>query len=790
MAGLTAARLRSIAGELRTLATTFGNRAVDIGTMRTSARTSLDDADEQWSGPRAMRTLTPVRDYLGRLDPIVLAATTAQTAVTTLATVADEVAAELERAEQLLAAANSLAGVTGDPAVEAEASELRGRATTLEASCAAAWAVACTAQAVALATPTALIRGFAVDTVFADGEQTSAAEYVFIVAQYAALTGTPIDALDPTGRVAAASDDWIELLSTTGIGEMYFAVLETAKQGDVGDADWNLSQSDLAIAAQNPARLRALFDQWADANGIDLDEATLDFLTAQAITGAMLLRAGGEDSYEDIDNRIQERQPGEGAATALAYVTGLTPVVGLNLVQVNGDPAVTNSWWTGLPGSQQRSLETNGPASLGNTDGIPAADRNEVNQAQLDEDIARLEEKRELAERGEGEPLSLVEEQTLENAYAAREVIQEQSRYEDPLNPDEPVVVQLYVYEPAAFGGDGRICVALGDLDTAEHVAVTVPGLLSDATGLDPVTSQRIYGEARFASGESVAVMDWMGYDAPSYSTSESSDVGDQESEAFDIAGVLNQDTARAGAEQLASDVAGINAMRPDDDPHLTVVGNSYGSTTSAIAADEFGLQADDLVLTGSPGAGGAETADDLSMGAGHTYVISGSTDVVTYLGETGGWDLADVAADAIPGVEQMGNDPAEDEFGAVRLRGEYYERNQDVEVEINGVPIELPGDVEGHAHYTDEGSESLFNVAAVVGGEPDLVMEADPRHKEPAFETHSPVDASLDDDLWDWTPGIDFDWSDEDVVEANLFPVDPEGDRVLDPDAYWTHAP
>ena len=41
----------------------------------------------------------------------------------------------------------------------------------------------------------------------------------------------------------------------------------------------------------------------------------------------------------------------------------------------------------------------------------------------------------------------------------------------------EPVGSQLYLYDPAAFDGDGAVAVSAGDLDTADNVSVSVPGL-------------------------------------------------------------------------------------------------------------------------------------------------------------------------------------------------------------------------------------------------------------------------------------------------------------------------
>jgi len=175
----------------------------------------------------------------------------------------------------------------------------------------------------------------------------------------------------------------------------------------------------------------------------------------------------------------------------------------------------------------------------------------------------------------------------------------------------EPLRAQLYIYEPYAFDGDGRAAIAVGNLDTADDVAVLVPGMGTNAAGITGDRALSVYNESRLASasGRSVAVLDWVGYDMPS---------GDPFS--GDVVGVVTQHMARGGAAQLAADIAGLRAMRGGDQPHLTVIGNSYGSTTTAIAASENGLAADDVVLTGSPGAGYADHADDFTTGPDHTW--------------------------------------------------------------------------------------------------------------------------------------------------------------------------
>ena len=64
---------------------------------------------------------------------------------------------------------------------------------------------------------------------------------------------------------------------------------------------------------------------------------------------------------------------------------------------------------------------------------------------------------------------------------------------------------------------------------------------------------------------------------------------------------------------------------------NVTVIAHSYGSTTTATAFADDGARADNLVLIGSPGAGRAESAADITgVPAGHVFVGSASSDPVT----------------------------------------------------------------------------------------------------------------------------------------------------------------
>jgi hypothetical protein len=84
------------------------------------------------------------------------------------------------------------------------------------------------------------------------------------------------------------------------------------------------------------------------------------------------------------------------------------------------------------------------------------------------------------------------------------------------------------------------------------------------------------------------------------------------------------------------------------------------------------------------------------------------------------------------------------DDFGATRITAERDGRGSLVN------PLDLPRE---HQSQFQPGSESLYNVAAIVAGRYGSVRVARPRHQEPLVEWGFPV-------------------------EIHLFPTDPEADR------------
>lgn len=364
-------------------------------------------------------------------------------------------------------------------------------------------------------------------------------------------------------------------------------------------------------------------------------------------------------------------------------------------------PDSVQQFFAELSPADRERLASGRAEAVGNLDGVPAALRDQANRRLMGLDLERLE-------AGEtAGAFTPSERRALENIRAVQISLQSVEQQTD-WRTGEPLVAELYVYEPVAFGGDGRAAVAAGQLDRADHVSVIVPGLGTTTASMADTGDRAVhlYEQSRHASGDSVAVLEWAGYDAPSGSLISG-----------DVLGVVTQRMARAGAHQLAQDVAGLQAMRGDTSMHLTVIGHSYGAITAAIAADELGLQVDDLILVGSPGAGRAGDANELTTGRDHTWVGSASRDFVTSLAVTGWMDPTQVIAGThgIP-PELLGNDPAEDDFHAQRFQAEHVGR---------GDSWNLNDHID---RYFEERTESLHNMAAIVTGNYEHVQRAEPR--------------------------------------------------------------
>jgi pimeloyl-ACP methyl ester carboxylesterase len=210
--------------------------------------------------------------------------------------------------------------------------------------------------------------------------------------------------------------------------------------------------------------------------------------------------------------------------------------------------------------------------------------------------------------------------------------------------------------------------------------------------------------------------MMWLGYDAP---------------DAFYDAATLTEGRAEDGGGRFADAIDGLRASRPYDTAHLTVIGHSYGSTTVAHAATDRHIDVDDIVLVGSPGAGGGvDHASELGVGADHVWVGRNSEDLVAALGDHG-W----VGGHTLFGAG-LGNDPSEDDFGAHRFEAEDVTRSG------------WHRGVGQHGNYFNVDTESLYNIGRVVDGHGGDVRLAD--------HTYDPFIGGPEDPEQDRTPSSD----------------------------------
>lgn len=350
-------------------------------------------------------------------------------------------------------------------------------------------------------------------------------------------------------------------------------------------------------------------------------------------------------------------------------------------------PEEVKDWWDGLTEAEREAVIAAYPDRVGQGDGLPADARDQANRILLDDDLARL------AAKAEDGTISPLERRMLENAEKTRDAVANADAYTDPLEPTVIPGGTLWLYDPAAYDGDGRVAVAVGDLDTATDVAMFTPGITTDMQDTVRYTDQmmNLYEATRFSGdGSSVATMFWLGYDAPHGVTD---------------GATLTEGRAEEGGRNLSDAIDGLRASRSDDPAHLTAIGHSYGSTTTSYAAHGDSVDLDAVVLIGSPGAGPADEASDFGVGADHVYVGRDSRDFVATLGDEGWIGTGGLG---------LGADPSSEDFDATRFEAEDVDRSWHTNT----------GDA--HGSYLNNDTESLYNIGRIVDGHGDEVNVAD----------------------------------------------------------------
>lgn len=465
---------------------------------------------------------------------------------------------------------------------------------------------------------------------------------------------------------------------------------DARKQMDAVIAAWQADKFRLGGLANTPAGQQALLA----AGQIRLGEA------AAVIRDAMHEFSHAAQQLNAISDDFP-LTPGQGK-TARLEMPQLPP---------DGTSADdVKNWWNSLSQEDKERLIAAHPQKLGNLNGIPAAVRDPVNRAVLNDDVHRVAD---LAELNGVDASAIVSDPgkyglTADNITRYTNAIQTRNGLEHDRswtgdgqnNADRPVM--LWAYDPLAFQGRGKAAIAIGNLDWARNTAVIVPGTGSSvkagwlAGGRNDAAV--LYDQSRLADPDSTSVIAWMGYETP---------------DSFGDPDIGNTTLARQGAQLLAADVNGL-AVTHHGSPNITVIGHSYGSTTVADAFANSGMHANNAILLGCPGTDLARSAADFHLPeGGHVYVGAASTDPITWVSELGSTlqnYLNDKLGDLVGASAGLGSDPAADSFGSIRFHAEV--------TGADGL------DSSDHSYYYTVGSESLRSMTDIVSGNPGRLLE------------------------------------------------------------------
>lgn len=350
-------------------------------------------------------------------------------------------------------------------------------------------------------------------------------------------------------------------------------------------------------------------------------------------------------------------------------------------------PTQSAAWWATLSPDERALVIALHPGWIGNRDGVDATSRDLANRNLLDARRTHVDTR--LAELEDG---FIDADGTFDHVYYQDHI----DEYTD-LREEQGAIRTLD--EILARPGEHQLLgvdfttprtqaiIANGNVDTADHVAVFTPGLTSTVEGMGGYDSDMAQLRTRtedelFRRGETgtVATVTWLDYQAPQWGTTFAGD------------SVALSGSAEDGGRDLAAYFTGLNASRMDD-PDLTALAHSYGSTTTGYSLQHEGTGVDRAVFFGSPGLGTSDL-DDLHLPEGGAYYAEAKWDPVGDLG-------------------RFGTDPT-------GLEGMNHLETGDAD---SGDGRSWQG-VTGHSDYLQDGSTSQYSMAQVVGGHPEDAVE------------------------------------------------------------------
>lgn len=257
------------------------------------------------------------------------------------------------------------------------------------------------------------------------------------------------------------------------------------------------------------------------------------------------------------------------------------------------------------------------------------------------------------------------------------------------------------------LAGDGRVAEVWGDVTTAGHVLLLVPGTTTSGRSWSDTArhGDATWSALKDATGGDAAVVAWLGAPEPP----------------SPYAAAL-QHWAKTAAPALT---AFVHALPLAPGARLTLVGHSYGAVVAGLAVHEGGLRPSALVGV-APAGFGPQVHDTHDLGGVPTYVLEDVRDPIRDV-QVVQRDVVIAADVAVPfsgtlvdrmsgalGIGHLGDDP-------VCLPGSVQLASADDDPDAPGFSTDWPV----HSSYFDPGSESVRQIAAVAAGTP-VVTAAD----------------------------------------------------------------
>lgn len=386
--------------------------------------------------------------------------------------------------------------------------------------------------------------------------------------------------------------------AANGVADVQTKVYECITAAEIARIDISPDGA-ASISAARQAEIDALMDDDTKYGSATFSAYSDRDRVQRLIDEAIALAHKVDTEYADALDRILAGDV-SGVETAGSFAQGLP-----DRPQPNWSEREVAAWWNMLTDAEKEAIIADDPDAIGNLDGVDATSRDRANRNRLPELIIEAEaaigplelEYQALVEQITDDYVPREFSSVANELRAARERLADLQAIESTLssNNETSLLVLDTTSEDQVLAA-----VAVGNVDTAQHVATVVPGMTTSVRdSLEGYTDDAalMRNIASVESGvplDQIATVAWLGYDAPQAPPSEFS--------------VISTNKAQAGAANLAGFLEGVSASRNQGvspDPNMSLFGHSYGSTTSGMAVRDMQVGVvDSLTMFGSPGSG------------------------------------------------------------------------------------------------------------------------------------------------------------------------------------------